>query len=289
VPALAPALYRRAADGRADVLVARPVLGPRHSRQQQAETGFTPHEVSWTPERVMRFWAYLSNSPQADRAYFSSHSGDAIIAFAQRYVPLGTGRVLDYGCGPGFLLERLLRRGIRAEGIEFSSESVDQVQKRCGDHPLFGGILLADGVPTPIESESVDVVFLVEVLEHLPGEQLGQALEDIRRILRVGGFLVATMPHNEDLEALKTICPDCGCIFHPWQHVNSFRATNLTEFMQTFGFEAVVCTATTFSARWVHKAMRLLRRVLAGRNAGRGEPHLVYVGKKRPNTPGEAP
>jgi len=261
----------------------------RCGEQRDVEAHFIPHEVNWTPDRARRFWAYLSNSRQADLAYFSSHSGDAIIAFARRYVPLQGVRVLDYGCGPGYLLERLLRQGVRAEGLEFSLESVDQTAKRCGDHPLLGGITLADRVPSAVEDGSIDVLFLVEVLEHLPARALEETLGDIRRILRVGGFLVATTPHDEDLNLLKTICPDCGCIFHPWQHVNSFRVANLTEFMQSFGFETVVCTATTFSARWVHKAIRLLSRVLTERNAGRGEPHLVYIGKKGPNTPGKAP
>lgn len=241
---------------------------------------FHPHEANWTRDRVRRFWAYLSNSPQAGRAYFSSHSGDAIIAFAERYVPLTGCRVLDYGCGPGFLLERLLRRGIRAEGLEFSPESADQVHKRCGDHPLFGGITLAPGVPSPIEDQSVDVAFLVEVIEHLPREQLVQTLEEVRRVLRVGGFLVATTPHNEDLEILKTICPDCGCIFHPWQHVNSFSREDLRALLGGYGMEEIVCTPTTFGVRWAGKALSRLRLMLGRLGITFTEPHLAYVGQR---------
>ena len=243
---------------------------------------FTPHEAKWTPEQVRRFWAYLSSSPQGERAYFSSHSGDPIIAFAQRYVPLGVGRILDYGCGPGFLLERLLRWGVRAEGLEFSPESIDQVRKRCGDHPLFGGITLADSVPSPIEDGSVDVLFLVEVLEHLPPEQLEQTLGDIRRILRAGGFLVATTPHNEDLDILKTICPDCGCIFHPWQHVNSFTPHCITSLLRDHGMQGVVCTATTLGGGRPSKVLRFLRNTFARDKQLVSEPHLIYIGRKAP-------
>jgi SAM-dependent methyltransferase len=243
---------------------------------------FAPHEAEWTPDQVRRFWAYLSNSPQADRAYFSSHSGDAIIAFAQRHVPLGAGRVLDYGCGPGFLLERLLQRGIRAEGLEFSPESIDQVRKRCGDHPLFGGITLADSIPSPIADSSVDVVFLVEVLEHLPGKALEETLEDVRRILRVGGFLVVTAPHDEDLDIVKTICPDCGCIFHPWQHVNSFTATPMTNLLQDHGMKCVVCTGTTLGGGWPKKVLRLIRQTFRRNRQPVVEPHLIYIGRKAP-------
>lgn len=241
---------------------------------------FIPHEAEWTPEQVRRYWAYLSGSPQADRAYFSSHSGDAVIAFAEGYVPLAGRRVLDYGCGPGFLLEQLLQRGIRAEGLEFSPESVDQVRKRCGDYPLFGGITLAGSVPSPIGDGSVDVVFLVEVLEHLPAEQLKLTLDDVRRILRIGGFLVATTPHNEDLDILKTICPDCGCIFHPWQHVNSFTSILMRNLLQDQGMECVVCTGTTLGGGWPKKVLRLLRQTFGRNRQAVIEPHLIYIGRK---------
>jgi len=243
---------------------------------------FTPHEVAWTPEQVRRFWAYLSSSPQAGRAYFSSHSGDAIIAFAERYVPLAGRRVVDYGCGPGFLLERLLERGIRAEGLEFSPESVDQVRKRCGDHPLFGGITLAERLPSPIENQGVDVAFLVEVIEHLPSEELGKTLNDIRRILSVGGFLIATTPHNEDLEIVKTICPDCGCTFHPWQHVNSFTTAYMMNLLRDHGMQAVVCTATTFGGKGPSRFLRLLRQSFSKDRLLASEPHLIYIGRKIP-------
>jgi 2-polyprenyl-3-methyl-5-hydroxy-6-metoxy-1,4-benzoquinol methylase len=241
---------------------------------------FVPHEAEWTPERVRRFWAYLSGSQQADRAYFSSHSGDGIVAFAERYVPLAGRRVLDYGCGPGYLIERLLQRGVRAEGLEFSPESIDQVRKRCGDHPLFGGITLAEQLPSPIASQNVDVVFLVEVLEHLPAEQLKLTLDDVRRVLRPGGFLVVTTPHNEDLDVLKTICPDCGCIFHHWQHVNSFTADGLVSLLGDYGMSPLLCKATTFGGRWPLKVLRVLRRAALKPWVSIQEPHLVYIGRR---------
>jgi len=243
---------------------------------------FSPHKVQWTPEHIRRFWTYFAGRPDADQAYFSSHSGDAIIATVERHVPLRVGRVLDYGCGPGFLLGRLLQRGVRAEGVEFSAESVEQVRKRCGDHPLFGGITLADGVPTPIKNEGVDVVFLVEVLEHLPPEQLAQTLGDIRRILRGDGFLVVTTPNSEDLDVVKTICPDCGCIFHPWQHVASFNTTSLPRLFGEHAMQTIICKAMTFGTRWQAGVLRFLRRAVVGPPAPATEPHLIYIGRKRP-------
>jgi SAM-dependent methyltransferase len=227
---------------------------------------------------MSRFWAFFANHPQAERAYFSGHSGDALIALAARYVPLEAGRVLDYGCGLGFLLERLLRRGVQAAGLEFSPESAERARQRCAGQPGFGGVTLADAVPSPLPASSVDGLFLVEVLEHLPDRHLDATLADVRRLLRPGGWLVASTPHAEDIESAKTVCPDCGSVFHPWQHVRSFTAGALGQLLAGHGFEPVLCRATNLGGTYWSRLRRLGRRLL--RSGPASEPHLVYIGRK---------
>jgi len=242
---------------------------------------FVPRELRWTPEHVRRFWSYFAHSAHAEQAYFSSHTGDSLIAFVQRHVPLSSEmRVLDWGCGPGFLVERLMQRGIRAEGLEFSKESVDRARARCERYPGFAGITLAEGIPCPVGDSSVDVVLLVEVLEHLLPEQIAPTLEDIRRILRPGGVLVVTTPHDENIESAKTICPECGLIFHPWQHVGAFTAPRLAHLLDQHGLGTVVCKAMTLGGWGPGRALRVLLKMLRPDVAG-GEPHLVCIGRKR--------
>lgn len=242
--------------------------------------GFEIREIEWTPERMSRFWAFFARHPRAERAYFSGHSGEALIALAARHVPLRRSRVLDYGCGPGFLLERLLRRGIQAAGLEFSPEAVARARQRCQGQPAFGGITLAETVPSPLPAGAADVVFLVEVLEHLPDGYLDATVADVGRVLRPGGWVVASTPHDEDIESAKTVCPDCGSIFHPWQHVRSFTARTLERVFAGHGFEPVVSRATTLGGTWPGRLSRLGRRLLPGMAAS--EPHLVYIGRKHP-------
>ena len=245
---------------------------------------FAVHEVEWTPDRLRRFWAYFATSPHIERAYFSSHSGDAVIAFAARHAPLvGGARVLDYGCGPGFLLERLLRRGVNAEGLEFSSETLEKATARCGMYPAFAGITLAERLPSPLPSGSMDVVFLVEVIEHLLPVEVDATLADVARLLRPGGSLVLTTPHDEDIESSRTMCPDCGCVFHPWQHVGSYTTASLLPLLARHGIAPVVCRATTLggtaAGRTVRRLLAGLQRVLSRKPAA-NQPHLVCVGRK---------
>lgn len=246
---------------------------------------FAVHDVDWTPERLQRFWAFFAESAGAERAYFSSHSGDAIIAFASRHVPLSTaGRVLDYGCGPGFLLTRLLARGVQAEGLEFSTATRQKALDRCAGSPRFGGITHAERLPSPVPSDSIDVVFLIEVLEHLLPQQVDATLDDVARILRPGGHLVLTTPHNEDIESSRTICPDCGCVFHPWQHVGSYTTRSLADLVSRHDLQPIVCRATTLGGTAAGRTVRALRRIagrmIGGDGSAGAEPHLVCIARK---------
>lgn len=236
-----------------------------------------PRELDWTVEHVRRFWAYLAQSPQAERAYFSSHSGGALIDFVKKRVPLTGRRVLDFGCGPGFLVERLAALGVSVEGLEFSADSRARTIERCQYAVTFGGVTLADGLPSTLAPASFDVILLIEVIEHLLPEHLDSTFDEMFRLLKPGGYAVVTTPHDEDLQALKTMCPNCGVVFHPWQHVASFTAPKLAALLSRHGFAQTYCRAMMIGAGRGSGVMRAARRLL-GRSTP--QPHLVYIGRK---------
>ena len=59
-------------------------------------------------------------------------------------------RVLDYGCGPAYLLEHLLNLGITCEGVDFSKNTVATANQRLGGNPLFRGAHWASELPTAL-------------------------------------------------------------------------------------------------------------------------------------------
>ena len=95
-------------------------------------------------------------------------------------------RLLDIGCGAGGFLAFLGRYG-HATGIEASPEAVE-IASRSGADVRFGS-LPGD---IPVEQESVDVITLLDVLEHV--EEDLDALRTIRDRLRPGGHLILTVP-----------------------------------------------------------------------------------------------
>ena len=160
---------------------------------------YTPHDVEWTPEKVARVWDFYGSVDAFRPLYFSAHSGAAIVGRADREVDLRGKRVLDFGAGHGDLLAHLFARGIAAKGLEFSSGSALATRARFRDEPLFGGIEIADELPAPFPEGSFDVIFLVEVVEHLLEHQLGPTVREIERLLVPGGYVVATAPNDEEL------------------------------------------------------------------------------------------
>lgn len=79
--------------------------------------------------------------------------------------PLKPATVLDAGCGEGETLDRLA--GVLPPfpvGIDLNQESVDFAAERLPD----ATIRRADLLELPFEDDSFDLVFCLEVLEHLP-------------------------------------------------------------------------------------------------------------------------
>ncbi len=241
---------------------------------------FEVHPVQWTPDKISRFWAYLTSTPTAEGSYFSGLFGGRILALTAPYIPRHAKRIVDYGCGPGFLVEQLLRSGLPAEGLEFSDVSAQSARSRCRTYPAFGGVTHIKDLPSPIQTGTVEVLFLVEVIEHLVPAQRDATLKEIQRLLSIGGVLIVTTPHREDLGRVSTICPDCGCVFHPWQHVESFDARRLADLLSQYGFDQVACKATNLEARWYGRILRAVRRLFFGDRALQNEPHLIYVGRR---------
>jgi methionine biosynthesis protein MetW len=98
-------------------------------------------------------------------------------------------RCLDVGCGTGSsYAPELARRAGTYAGVDVSAHAVEIARARGLDARVVD-----DAAELPFEDGSFDLVVCVEVLEHLFAPH-GAAAE-IRRVLRPGGRLVASVPN----------------------------------------------------------------------------------------------
>ena len=103
-------------------------------------------------------------------------------------------RVLDVGCGPGELTQRLADLGAHVCAIDISERMVELTRARGIDAQV------ADAEQLPFADDDFDCVFAAWVLYHVPG--LERAIDECVRVLKPDGRLVASSMHEDNLSEL---------------------------------------------------------------------------------------
>jgi 2-polyprenyl-6-hydroxyphenyl methylase/3-demethylubiquinone-9 3-methyltransferase len=102
-------------------------------------------------------------------------------------------KVLDIGCGGGFLSNHLAKSGFQVTGIDLSQESLAIAKKY--DETGNAHYLQANGYQLPFEAASFDVTCAMDILEHV--EEPLRLIQEASRVLRPGGlFFFHTFNRN---------------------------------------------------------------------------------------------
>ena len=157
-------------------------------------------------------------------------------------VPLSAGdRVLDLGCGQGrHAIAAWWRHPVHCVGVDLSEADVTAAHRSSGEfragsaddgsRSLAFGV--ADGLGLPFPDACFDVVICSEVLEHIgPYESV---LEEIRRVLRPGGILAASVPRAWP----ERICWWLSDAYHANEggHIRIFSTRALEQDIAALGF-----------------------------------------------------
>jgi len=104
----------------------------------------------------------------------------------------GEGRLLDFGCGGGSFLERMVSQGWKVTGLDVSQETVSAVRSRLGVRMVCGSLPHPDLMPG-----SFDVVTMWHSLEHV--HRPLEVLQAARELLAPGGKLLVAVPNIASL------------------------------------------------------------------------------------------
>ncbi|MGM0441719.1 MAG: class I SAM-dependent methyltransferase [Elusimicrobiota bacterium] len=103
------------------------------------------------------------------------------------------GKFLDVGCGEGLLLEKVLEQNSNLEifGIDMNSEQIKRCRKRINTEDYEVNLLTGDAGNLPFKDNFFDIIGAVNIFYNLPVTKMESILEEIYRVLKPGGYLIA--------------------------------------------------------------------------------------------------
>ena len=189
-----------------------------------------------------------------------------------RIHPFGGQIAVDLGCGKGSYTSEIAQWYEVIMGMDIVPENIVIARERLqsnGSRKIH--LLCAAGDAIPLANESVDSVFLIEVLDHVPF--LLPCLEEVFRVLKPGGILFLTVPN---------------CMFpweiHPVRFLGGLMEPGWFPFLPWFKFlHDRMATARVFSKRGLRELGERAGFSLIGMETGypplehRGGPRLRSI------------
>ncbi|MFI6318035.1 class I SAM-dependent methyltransferase [Nonomuraea sp. NPDC050556] len=96
-------------------------------------------------------------------------------------------RVLDVGCGTGYLTRILATRAGRVTGVDLSSAMIGYARRRA---PANCDYVVGEGQALDLPDASFDVVVSSLAVHHIPSGARAAAIREMFRVLRPGGRLM---------------------------------------------------------------------------------------------------
>lgn len=180
----------------------------------------------------------------------------------------GRGRLLDFGCGGGWLAARMKQYGWDVEGMDFSAFAAHKVEQQFGLRVHVGTL------PHPqVGPESFDVINMGQVLEHVHWPHA--VVEAAAKALRPGGLLVVSVP-NFASWSMRTFGAPSPAIDMP-RHLLHFSPATLRRLLQAHGLE-VTELRVLGRVGWMRRTLARTRQAGA---AGWKQRLLARLGRSR--------
>lgn len=112
-------------------------------------------------------------------------------------------RVLDVGCGNGYVLSHYARHGAEVVGVDLTRTAVELSRKRFALGGLSGEFVEVDGNALPFPDAHFDIVCSMGVLHHIADPR--PMVDEIFRVLKPGGRLIVMLYHRYSWKNLVLI------------------------------------------------------------------------------------
>ena len=156
----------------------------------------TADDFDWLEERIIANGYY---ERPGSWSFEISPEKEVVAEIVAAFAPE---RALELGCANGVVLELLRRSGIFAEGIDISRMAIARAFDGIRDRIHFGDLLDIDLPPG-----SFDLVFGLDIFEHLNPNRLDQYFERVEELLTPDGVLLANVPAYGPDDVFGTVLP----------------------------------------------------------------------------------
>ncbi len=117
-----------------------------------------------------------------------------------------SGKLLDIGCGPGYLMMEARELGFDVYGVEVGKKAADIAKDKFGENKIYNGILENSN----FENNYFDIIMMSDVLEHVENPlKLFQISYDL---LDKNGYIIITTPNTDSFT--------CKVMKSKWSHYN---------------------------------------------------------------------
>jgi 2-polyprenyl-6-hydroxyphenyl methylase/3-demethylubiquinone-9 3-methyltransferase len=153
-----------------------------------------PGDIWWDECRPLHAIRTALNPARTE--YFSR-------VFAARGIDPAGQVTVDVGCGGGLLAEEMARLGATVIGIDPSPNSLAAARAHAGAAGLAITYRAGSGEHLPLDSASADIVYCVDVLEHV--QDLDAVIRETARVLKPGGLYLYDTINRTRLSKLVVI------------------------------------------------------------------------------------
>jgi len=142
----------------------------------------------WDTASHEDFYAYYEQQSLSDKTMERFRlATDKLLWMAASTGPARTLDVLDIGCGAGAQSKFWLDKGHRYRGVDINRPLVELARRRAEQLGMDAGFDVGTATDLPVETASMDVCMLPELLEHVADWQ--GCLNEAARVLRPGGLI----------------------------------------------------------------------------------------------------
>jgi ubiquinone/menaquinone biosynthesis C-methylase UbiE len=183
-------------------------------------------EVNSSENLKTAYDSFYENNDETWRMLGAKYKVEHIVKVCEGYT---FNKVLEVGAGDGSILKLLAERNFAPEyhAVELSASGVERIKER--NIASIKSVQEFDGYHLPFADDSMDLIILTHVLEHVEHERLL-----LRELKRVAKMCVIEVPRDYRVGIDHRIKH-----FLAYGHINMYTPTSLRYLLLTEGFDIV--------------------------------------------------